>query len=116
MKQLKEAEKIEEVEKRYSPLVRRLAKEYNINLEEVKGTGEGGRVTKKDIMDYVTSKPGISVPPTAEAEKKVLERETLIPVSPKRKITADRMVQSKRTAAHVTTVFEVDMTKDRPVS
>lgn len=108
---IKEAEKIEEVEKRYSPLVRRLAKEYNINLEEVKGTGEGGRVTKKDIMDYVASKPGITAPPTAEAEKKVLERETLIPVSPKRKITADRMVQSKRTAAHVTTVFEVDMTK-----
>ena len=108
---IKEAEKIEEAEKRYSPLVRRLAKEYNINLEEVKGTGEGGRVTKKDIMDYVASKPGISAPPAAEAEKKVLERETLIPVSPKRKITADRMVLSKRTAAHVTTVFEVDMTK-----
>ena len=111
IKAVTEAEKIEEVEKRYSPLVRRLAKEYNINLEEVKGTGEGGRVTKKDIMDYVASKPGITAPPTAEAEKKVLERETLIPVNPKRKITADRMVQSKRTAAHVTTVFEVDMTK-----
>ena len=108
---IKEAEKIEEAEKRYSPLVRRLAKEYNINLEAVKGTGEGGRVTKKDILDYVASKPGISAPPAAEAEKKILERETLIPVSPKRKITADRMVLSKRTAAHVTTVFEVDMTK-----
>ncbi len=106
-----EAAMIEEAEKRYSPLVRRLAKEYNINLEAVKGTGEGGRVTKKDILDYVASKPGISAPPTAEAEKKILERETLIPVSPKRKITADRMALSKRTAAHVTTVFEVDMTK-----
>ena len=104
-------EKPDETQKRHSPLVRRLAKEYNINLEEVKGTGEGGRVTKKDIMDYVASKPGISAPPTAETEKKVLERETLIPVSPKRKITADRMVQSKRTAVHVTTVFEVDMSK-----
>ncbi len=111
IKAVTEAEKIEEAEKRYSPLVRRLAKEYNINLEEVKGTGEGGRVTKKDIMDYVASKPGISAPLTAEAEKKVIERETLIPVSPKRKITADRMVLSKRTAAHVTTVFEVDMTR-----
>ncbi|HHT9124041.1 MAG TPA: dihydrolipoamide acetyltransferase family protein [Candidatus Wunengus sp. YC63] len=111
IKAVPEAAKIEEEEKRYSPLVRRLAKEYNINLEQVKGTGEGGRVTKKDILDYVALKPGISAPPAAEAEKKVLERETLIPVSPKRKITADRMVLSKRTAAHVTTVFEVDMTK-----
>jgi len=111
IKAVTEAEEIEEAEKRYSPLVRRLAKEFNINLEEVKGTGEGGRVTKRDIMDYVASKPGIPAPPTAEAEKKVLERETLIPVSPKRKITADRMAQSKRTAVHVTTVFEVDMSK-----
>lgn len=110
---VKPTEKFEETvegEKRYSPLVRRLAKEYNVNLEEVKGTGEGGRVTKKDVMDYVASKPGIVTPP-AEVEKKVLVRETLLPFSPKRKITADRMVQSKLTAAHVTTVFEVDMTK-----
>lgn len=106
----KEIEKSEEMEKRYSPLVRRLAKEYNVNLESVKGTGEGGRVTKKDVMDYVASKPGVVTPP-AEAEKKILVREVLLPFSPKRKITADRMVQSKLTAAHVTTVFEVDMTK-----
>lgn len=106
----KEIEKSEEIEKRYSPLVRRLAKEYNVNLESIKGTGEGGRVTKKDVMDYVASKPGVVTPP-AEAEKKILVREVLLPFSPKRKITADRMVQSKLTAAHVTTVFEVDMTK-----
>lgn len=106
----KEIEKSEEMEKRYSPLVRRLAKEYNVDLESVKGTGEGGRVTKKDVMDYVASKPGVVTPP-AEAEKKILVREVLLPFSPKRKITADRMVQSKLTAAHVTTVFEVDMTK-----
>src|SRR5574337_118181 len=48
---VREIEKVEEAEKRYSPLVRKLAKEYNVNLEEIKGTGEGGRVTKKDIMD-----------------------------------------------------------------
>lgn len=100
---------IEQAEIRYSPLVKKLAKEYNINPEVVRGTGEGGRVTKKDILNYVASKPGISTPP-AETEKRVSERETLIPLSQKRKITAERMAQSKRTAAHVTTVFEVDMT------
>lgn len=104
-------EEAEEAEKRYSPLVRRLAKEYAVDLEKVKGTGEGGRVTKKDIMDYVASRPGVITPPPAEAEKKILEKEILIPLSPKRKIIAERMVQSKRTAAHVTTVFEVDMTR-----
>ncbi|MDN3511552.1 MAG: 2-oxo acid dehydrogenase subunit E2 [Candidatus Jettenia sp.] len=105
-----EIEKAEEREKRYSPLVRKLAQEYAINLEEVKGTGEGGRVTKKDVMDYMASKAVTPVPSRAEGETKVFERETLIPFNPKRKITADRMVQSKRTAAHVTTVFEIDMT------
>ncbi|MDE1889793.1 MAG: 2-oxo acid dehydrogenase subunit E2 [Planctomycetota bacterium] len=108
---VREIEKVEEAEKRYSPLVRKLAKEYNVNLEEIKGTGEGGRVTKKDIMDYVASKPSVLITSSVEAEKKILEKEILIPLSPKRKITAERMVQSKRTAAHVTTVFEVDMTK-----
>ncbi len=102
-------EKIEEEEKRYSPLVRRLAKEYAVDLEKVKGSGEGGRVTKKDIMDYLALRPGVIAPP-AEAGKKVME-EILVPLSPKRKITAERMIQSKRTAAHVTTVFEIDMTK-----
>ncbi|KAB2835241.1 MAG: 2-oxo acid dehydrogenase subunit E2 [Candidatus Brocadia sp.] len=101
----------EEVEKRYSPLVRRLAKEYSVNLEEITGTGEGGRVTKKDILDYVAARSGGVVTPSVEAEKRILDKEIYIPLSPKRKITADRMLQSKRTAAHVTTVFEVDMTK-----
>lgn len=106
-----EREKAEDSERRYSPLVRKLAKEYDVPLEAVKGTGEGGRVTKKDILDYVAARPVTPAVSVEEAEKKGFEEEILVPVSPKRKITADRMVQSKRTAAHVTTVFEVDMTK-----
>ncbi|MEK7804077.1 MAG: dihydrolipoamide acetyltransferase family protein, partial [Planctomycetota bacterium] len=101
----------EEAERRYSPLVRKLAKEYSIALEGIKGTGEGGRVTKKDAMEYVALKQAVSTPTPEAGEERSVERETLIRISPKRKITADRMVQSKRTAAHVTTVFEVDMTK-----
>ncbi len=101
----------EVAERRYSPLVRKLAKEYSIALDGIKGTGEGGRITKKDVMEYVASKQAVSTPPPETGEEHPAERETLIRISPKRKITADRMVQSKRTAAHVTTVFEVDMTK-----
>lgn len=104
-------EKEEEIEKRYSPLVRKLAREYAVDLEKVKGTGEGGRVTKKDIMDYVAARPGAAPTPPAEPEKRVLEREITIPLSQKRRLTAERMVQSKRMAAHVTTVFEIDMTR-----
>ena len=104
-------EKIDEAEKKYSPLVRKLAKEYNIKLEGIKGTGEGNRVTKKDIMDYMASKSGITEIKTRQVEPRVIEREVLIPTNQKRKITAERMVQSKRTAPHVTTVFEIDMTK-----
>lgn len=99
----------EKGEKRYSPLVRRLAKEYSVDLEKVKGTGERGRVTKKDVMDYLAARPGGSTIP-GEAGEKIAE-DILVPLSAKRKITAERMVQSKRTAAHVTTVFEVDMTR-----
>lgn len=111
VKPVETVEKEEEKEKRYSPLVRKLAREYSVDLENVKGTGEGGRVTKKDIMDYVAARPGAAPTPTAEPEKKVLEKEITIPLSQKRKLTAERMIQSKRTAAHVTTVFEVDMTR-----
>lgn len=67
-------------------------------------------MTKKNIMDYVAAKSGAIAPPPV-TEEKVFEKDVLIPLSPKRKITADKMIQSKRTAAHVTTVFEVDMTK-----
>ena len=104
-------ENIDEAEKKYSPLVRKLAKEYNIKLEGIKGTGEGNRVTKKDIMDYMASKSGITEIKTRQVEPRVIEREVLIPTNQKRKITAERMMQSKRTAPHVTTVFEIDMTK-----
>jgi 2-oxoglutarate dehydrogenase E2 component (dihydrolipoamide succinyltransferase)/2-oxoisovalerate dehydrogenase E2 component (dihydrolipoyl transacylase) len=105
-------------EKRYSPLVKRLAKEYSVDLEKVSGTGVGGRVTKQDILDYAGAKPS-EVPPSPQPSptrgegvlEEEIEKEVLIPLTPKRKIIAERMAQSKREAPHVTTTFEVDMTK-----
>ncbi|HHT9126901.1 MAG TPA: dihydrolipoamide acetyltransferase family protein [Candidatus Brocadiia bacterium] len=108
-------------EKRYSPLVKRLAKEYGVDLEKVAGTGIGGRVTKQDVLDFAGAKPPEAPapappspqpsPPRGEVGLGEVEKETLAPLTPKRKIIAERMVQSKREAAHVTTTFEVDMTK-----
>ncbi|MDR4507693.1 MAG: 2-oxo acid dehydrogenase subunit E2 [Candidatus Brocadiaceae bacterium] len=107
---LQSVDTIEREERRYSPLVRKIAGEYGVTLENVKGTGEGGRVTKKDILDYVASRTKPAPAPVAEGLEKTEEREILIPFNLKRLITAERMAQSKQTAVHVTTVFEVDMT------
>lgn len=91
---------------RLSPLVKRMAGEYRIDLSKVRGTGIGGRITKQDILSYTKGKP-LSAPPAAEEGTQ--EKEKIVPVSPRRKIIAERMVKSKKTAAHVTTTFEVDM-------
>lgn len=93
-------------EKRFSPLVRRMAKKYRIDLSKVSGTGIGGRVTKQDILACIKAKPEYATPAVEEEEK-----EEIVSINPKRKIIAERMSESKRTAAHVTTTFEVDMTK-----
>lgn len=97
-----------ETEIRLSPLVKRMAREYRIDLSKVRGTGIGGRITKQDILSYTKGKP-VSAPPAAEEETE--EKEKIVPVNPKRKIIAERMVESKKTAAHVTTTFEVDMSR-----
>jgi pyruvate dehydrogenase E2 component (dihydrolipoamide acetyltransferase) len=116
-----------------SPLVRRMARENNLDLALVKGTGAGGRITKQDVESYLASaqapapaapapKPAVPAPPPPPAP--AAPRETLAPVAPStqakmriepmstmRTKIAEHMVMSKRISAHVTTVHRVDMTK-----
>ncbi|MCE7979291.1 MAG: 2-oxo acid dehydrogenase subunit E2 [Nitrospira sp. NTP1] len=97
----------------YSPVVRQLAREHGVDLALLTGTGEGGRVTKKDLLDYVSAHqhPSPEPPPTANTQAAPQPHdipEEIIPFTQMRKTIADRMLLSRRTSAHVTTFFEAD--------
>ncbi|MGA9529297.1 MAG: 2-oxoglutarate dehydrogenase, E2 component, dihydrolipoamide succinyltransferase [Terriglobales bacterium] len=113
---------------RSSPLVRKLAREHNVDLAQVHGTGQGGRVTKQDILDFVEhggsvgapSKPGFGLGGTAPTQTVAPAPPRpapaaipgdLVPMSQMRKIIAQRMIESRRTSAHVHCMFEVDLTR-----
>jgi 2-oxoglutarate dehydrogenase complex dihydrolipoamide succinyltransferase (E2) component len=102
-----------------SPLARRLAQEYSIDLTQIAGSGENGRVRKEDIMAYVAqhqaptpSMPSAAQPVVAPSVTPVpsFGGDEVVTPSPQRRAIAEHMVRSKRTAPHATTVFEVDMT------
>jgi len=102
---------------RSSPLVRKIARENNVNLSQVSGTGLGGRITKQDIMAFLEH-PGAasaaSVPaparPAAAPAPAAIPAES-VPMTKMRQIIAQRMIESRRTSAHVHAMFEVDITK-----
>lgn len=108
---------------RSSPLVRKIAKDNNVDLSQVPGTGASGRITKTDIVSHleqgpkpVAATPAASAPvPAASAPAKPVAAQPqpgeLVPMSKMRSIIAQRMVESKRTSPHVHTVFKVDMTR-----
>ncbi len=130
---------------RVSPVVARIAAEHNIDVSLVPGTGEGGRVTKKDILAYVerggTAKPVSPLPvgegrgvrelapweqpglgelfrPTEEvfgaakpAPAPASMPGEVVSLSSMRRSIAEHMVRSKQSSPHVTTVFEVDMSR-----
>ncbi len=98
-----------------SPLVRKLAREHNLDLSQVKGTGAGGRITKHDVETHLapaTPAPPAPMPPLPPASGPGGHPRTRIePLSPMRIKIAEHMVLSKRTSAHVTTIHRVDMTR-----
>ncbi len=124
-------------EARSSPLVRKIAREHGVNLSQVSGTGLGGRITKQDIMAFVErqgSQPALVgtdafVRPAGRSEASQSPAPTspaappaprpapaaypgdLVPMTNMRKIIAQRMIESRRTSAHVHCMYEVDFTR-----
>ncbi len=97
----------------YSPLVLSIAKEEHIThaeLETIPGTGLSGRVTKEDILNYIKSgkKPK---PFNFQEEEFKAGEDTIIEMDRLRMMISDRMVSSKRIAAHVASFVETDMTR-----
>jgi 2-oxoglutarate dehydrogenase E2 component (dihydrolipoamide succinyltransferase) len=128
----------EALRQRSSPLVRRIAKEHNVDISQIHGTGIAGRVTKDDILAFIdggTGQPaqagGGQSGPAAQAragEESAARKPQAAPVppapkftpgagdvvekmSPMRKKIAEHMVLSRRTSAHVHSVFEVNFTR-----
>jgi 2-oxoglutarate dehydrogenase E2 component (dihydrolipoamide succinyltransferase) len=122
---------------RSSPLVRRMARENNVDLNQVSGTGLGGRISKTDIQSFiqqhgqgggrpqVVSSPQQQPRSAQQQTQQPQQAQTqpvpvpqiqivpgeVVPMTPMRKKIAERMVESKRTSAHVHSVFKVDMTR-----
>ena len=113
---------------RSSPLVRKIAKENNVDLGQVPGTGMGGRITKEDILGFIQKYPAgapataAQAPRPAAAPVPFLQMAAapalppptpgeVVPMTKMRSIIAQRMAESKHTSAHVHTVFKVDMTR-----
>lgn len=114
-----------------SPVVARMLAEHNLDITMIEGTGLNGRVTKQDVLRYLEQKPeGRQQQAEVASEEAAVERQEpafslppqparphadddteLLPLTPMRRAIADHMVLSRRTAPHVTSVFEVDVTR-----
>jgi 2-oxoglutarate dehydrogenase E2 component (dihydrolipoamide succinyltransferase) len=108
---------------RSSPVVRKIAAEHGVDIRDIPGSGISGRVTKQDILSHIETrgeKPAAEPASAAAAETPAApfvpayqtgERVEVVPMSAIRKKTAEHMVLSKRISAHVSTVWEIDLTR-----
>jgi 2-oxoglutarate dehydrogenase E2 component (dihydrolipoamide succinyltransferase) len=122
-----------------SPVVAKMASEYGVDLFQVTGTGQGGRITKKDLLAYLEMQPPLLEPPAApaaplpamaaptaataitstmSAEVKPAASQTslpgegeILPLTQVRRSIAEHMVNSKHTSPHVTTIMEADLSQ-----
>jgi pyruvate dehydrogenase E2 component (dihydrolipoamide acetyltransferase) len=120
-----------------TPLVRKIAAEHQVDIAGIPGTGHAGRVTKKDILGFIETgavtpapglPPGQPLPPAASGlaptwppgapaaanaawEATPWEGDRVVPMSRIRQLTAEHMIFSRRTSAHVTSFYEVDMSE-----
>jgi 2-oxoglutarate dehydrogenase E2 component (dihydrolipoamide succinyltransferase) len=109
----------------YSPVVRRIAEKHGIDLARLTGTGVGGRVRKRDVLAYISHAGAAPSEPALHIESPYRPEETEAPtsadellgptrrepMSPMRQAIARHMVESRRTAAHCTTIVEVDLSR-----
>ncbi|MFZ0296340.1 MAG: 2-oxoglutarate dehydrogenase, E2 component, dihydrolipoamide succinyltransferase [Candidatus Sulfotelmatobacter sp.] len=109
-------------EARSSPLVRKIAREHGVSLSQVAGTGLGGRITKQDIMAFIERPASAPAAAAEPAPQPAAARPApppapapypgdLVPMTNMRKIIAQRMIESRRTSAHVHCMYEVDFTR-----
>ncbi len=116
----------ERLRRKSTPLVRKIAAEHQVDISTIPGTGFAGRVTKQDIVAFLergapppVAAPGGTAPraplpatgPVVHPAVEAWPGDRVEPFSKIRKITADHMILSRRTSAHVTSFFEVDYSR-----
>jgi len=92
-----------------SPMARKLAREYGLDLAQIPGTGPGGRVTEKDVETYVAAQQRVAAPSPAPGA--VPKAARTIPFIGMRQVIAQRMTESLQTMAQVTATTEVDVSE-----
>ncbi|HWQ83062.1 MAG TPA: dihydrolipoamide acetyltransferase family protein [Anaerolineales bacterium] len=110
-----------------SPVVAKIARQENLDLRQVPGSGQAGRITKQDVLDYLEKRPGapaLAQPPASSlpsihpsisqpvpAGSAAVSPGKILPLNNVRKAIAEHMVLSKHTSPHVTTVMEADLSQ-----